>query len=53
MKMKNWKTTLSGSASIIGGIALFVNNPEKIQEAIAMAVVGFGLIFSADAKKEK
>ena len=51
--MKDWKTTLSGIASFIGGIALFVNNPEKIQEAIGMVVIGLGLIFSADAKKEK
>jgi len=51
--MKNWKTTLSGVALIIGGVSLFVNNPEKVQEAIGMAVMGIGLIFSADAKKEK
>lgn len=51
--MKDWRTTLAGLGLIIGGISLFVNNPEKAQEAIAMAVMGVGLIFSADAKKEK
>ena len=51
--MKNWKTTLSGIASIIGGVALFVNQPDKLNEAIGMAILGIGLIFSSDAKKEK
>jgi uncharacterized membrane protein HdeD (DUF308 family) len=51
--MRNWKTTLSGIASIIGGVALFVNSPEQIQEAIVMVIIGFGLVASSDAKKEK
>jgi len=51
--MKNWKTTLSGIASIIGGVALFTNHPDKLNEAVGMVIIGIGLIFSADAKKEK
>lgn len=47
--MKNWKTTLSGIASIIGGIAMFVNNPEQIQEAIGMVIIGAGLLFAKDS----
>lgn len=46
--MKNWKTTLSGIASIIGGIALFVNHPEQIEAAFASVSIGFGLIFAKD-----
>ena len=46
--MKNWKTTLSGVASIIGAVALFINHPDRIEEAIAMATLGFGLIFAKD-----
>ena len=45
---KNWKTTLSGIASIIGGVALFVNHPEQIEAAFAAVSLGFGLIFAKD-----
>ena len=45
---KNWKTTLSGIASIIGGIALFVNHPDQIEAAFAAVSLGFGLIFAKD-----
>jgi hypothetical protein len=48
MKMKNWKTTLSGIASIIGGVALFFNQPDKLQEAIGMVVIGFGFLSAKD-----
>lgn len=46
--MKNWKTTISGIASIASGVALYLNQPDKIQEAIGLVVVGFGLLFSKD-----
>ena len=46
--MKNWKTTISGIASIISGVALFLNKPEQVQEAIGLVVIGFGLIFAKD-----
>ena len=45
---KNWKTTLSGIASIIGGVALFVNHPDQIEAAFAAVSLGFGLIFAKD-----
>jgi len=46
--MKNWKTTLSGIASIVAGISLFVNSPEKVNEAVGLVVLGFGLISAKD-----
>jgi len=46
--MKNWKTTLAGISSIIGGIALFVNQPDKIQEAIGMVIIGVGFLSAKD-----
>jgi hypothetical protein len=46
--MKNWKTTLTGVSSIIGGIALFVNQPDKIQEAIGMVIIGIGFLSAKD-----
>lgn len=46
--MKNWKTTLSGMASIIAGISMWVNDPLTINEAIGLVIVGFGLIFAKD-----
>jgi uncharacterized membrane protein HdeD (DUF308 family) len=46
--MKNWKTTLTGIASIITGIALFVNHPGEIEAALAAVTLGFGLIFAKD-----
>ena len=47
--MENWKTTLSGIASIIGAVAMWVNDPLKINEAIGLLVIGIGLIFAKDA----
>ena len=46
--MKNWKTTLSGIASIIGGVALFFNQPDKMQEAIGMVIIGIGFLSAKD-----
>lgn len=46
--MKNWKTTLAGIASIIGGISLFVNHPEQTEAAFAAVTLGIGLIFAKD-----
>lgn len=46
--MKNWKTTLSGVASIISGIALFVNSPDKLQEAVGLVIVGIGFLSAKD-----
>jgi len=46
--MKNWKTTLSGIASIISGIALFVNSPDKLHEAIGLVIVGIGFLSAKD-----
>ncbi len=46
--MKNWKTTLAGLAAIIGGISLFVNHPERIEEAFTAVSLGVGLIFAKD-----
>jgi hypothetical protein len=46
--MRNWKTTLAGIASIIGGISLFLNDPTKGAEAGTALVIGFGLIFAKD-----
>jgi hypothetical protein len=46
--MKNWKTTLSGIASIISGVALFLNKPEQVVEAVGLVSLGFGLIFAKD-----
>jgi hypothetical protein len=51
--MNNWKTTLSGIASIIGAVAMYVNDPLKINEAIGLLIVGFGLIFAKDSEKVK
>jgi len=51
--MKNWKTTLAGISAIIGGVSLYINHPEQIEMAISAIAGGFGLILSADAKKEK
>lgn len=45
---KNWKTSLSGIASIIGGISLFVNHPDQIEAAFAAVALGIGLIFAKD-----
>ncbi len=47
--MKNWKTTLSGIASIIAGITLYVNDPTKINEAIGLVVIGFGFFVAKDS----
>lgn len=46
--MRNWKTTIAGVASIIGGVAMFVNHPDQLEAAIGMVVTGFGLIFAKD-----
>jgi len=46
--MKNWKTTLAGIASIIGGISLFANHPDRIEEAVTALSLGFGLLFARD-----
>lgn len=46
--MKNWKTTLSGIASIISGIALYLNHPDQIEAAITAVTLGFGLLFAKD-----
>ena len=46
--MKNWKTTLSGIASIISGISLYLNHPDQIEAAIAAVTLGFGLLFAKD-----
>lgn len=45
---KNWKTSLSGIASIIGGISLFVNHPDQIEAAFTAVALGIGLIFAKD-----
>lgn len=47
--MKNWKTTISGVASIVAGISMYVNDPLTINEAIGLVVVGLGLIFAKDS----
>jgi hypothetical protein len=46
--MKNWKTSLSGIASIISGVALFLNRPEQISESMGLVAIGFGLLFARD-----
>lgn len=46
--MKNWKTTLAGIASIIGGISIFVNHPGQIEQAFAAVSLGIGLLFAKD-----
>ena len=46
--MRNWKTTLSGIALIIGAVAMYVNDPTKLNEAIVGVTAGFGLIFAKD-----
>jgi hypothetical protein len=51
--MKNWKTTVAGIASIIAGVSLYVNDSTQLNEAIGLVVVGFGLIFGADASTKK
>ena len=45
---RNWKTSLAGIASIISGIALYVNHPEQIESAIGLVTVGFVGIFGKD-----
>jgi len=47
--MRNWKTTLSGIASIIAGVAMYVNDPLKANEALGLVIIGFGLIFAKDS----
>lgn len=47
--MKNWKTSLSGIASIISGVALYINHPEQVAEAIGLVTLGIGLLFAKDA----
>lgn len=46
--MKNWKTTLAGLASIIGGISVIVNHPNQLESGIAAITLGFGLLFAKD-----
>ena len=46
--MKNWKTTLSGIASIISGVALYFNHPEQIEASITSITLGIGLLFAKD-----
>lgn len=46
--MRNWKTTLSGIALIIGAVAMYVNDQTKINEAIVGVTAGLGLIFAKD-----
>jgi phage-related protein len=45
-KIKDWKTTLFGSGTIITGIALILKG--NVNEGIAAIVAGFGLIFAKD-----
>lgn len=51
--MKNWKTTLSGIASIISGVVLYIQHPEQISEAVGLVTVGFGLVFAKDHNAEE
>lgn len=46
--MRNWKTTLSGVALIIGALAMYVNDPLKINEAIGGIIAGIALVFAKD-----
>ena len=46
--MKNWKTTLAGLSSIIGGISLFVNDNSKLTESFTAVSIGIGLLFAKD-----
>lgn len=46
--MKNWKTTLAGISSIIGGISIYFNHPEQIEAALSAVALGIGLILSKD-----
>lgn len=45
--MINWKTTLSGIASIITGIVAILNN--HVTEGIAAIVAGVGLLAAKDS----
>ena len=52
--MKNWKTTLSGIALIIGAIAMYVNDPTKLNEAIVgVTAGGRGYNFQKDWRSAK
>lgn len=44
--MTNWKTTLAGIASILGGVNLLVQG--QIAEGIPLIVAGIGLLFAKD-----
>lgn len=46
--MKNWRTTISGIASIISGVSLYINHPEQIEIAAGMVMAGIGLLLSKD-----
>jgi hypothetical protein len=53
--MKDWKTTLAGIATIVGGLCgaglnLYHNQPVNTTALLASITAGVGLIHAADSK---
>ena len=48
MKMKNWKTSLSGVAALLAVIAKIVNGQVEWATDIPMAIAAIGLIMAKD-----
>lgn len=49
--IENWKTTSAGLVSIVGAVAMYVNDKTKFVEAFTLLLAGIGLIFAGDAKE--
>lgn len=50
--MKNWKTTLTGLAMILGAIVSYLNDTTQIETSVTALIAGIGLLLASDAKKE-
>lgn len=46
LTFRNWKTTLSGVALVVSGVAMYVNG--NTEGAISSILGGIGLIFAKD-----
>lgn len=50
--LDNWKTTSAGIVAVVSAIVMYVNDKNKIIEAVTLLLGGIGLILAADAQEK-